>query len=64
LGRLMAYDPDKVESVAREMIKRFGDAAAHIARELAEIADEMIDLSSAEKWHNIADAIERVSSKP
>ena len=52
-------DDDDVERVALEMIKRFGDGAAHIARELAEIADVLDDLSSAERWSNIARAIER-----
>jgi hypothetical protein len=48
-----------IEQIALEMIKRFGDSAAHIARELAEIADVLDDLSSAERWSNIVRAIER-----
>jgi hypothetical protein len=53
-----------IEWIALEMIKRFGDGAARIARELAEIADVRTDLSSAEKWSNIARAIERLQPKP
>jgi len=53
-----------VERIALEMIKRFGDGAAPIARELAEIADVLADLCSAEKWSNIARSIERLQSKP
>jgi hypothetical protein len=53
-----------VERIALEMIKRFGGGAARIARELAEIADVLTDLSSAEKWSNIARTIERLQSKP
>jgi hypothetical protein len=53
-----------IERIALEMTKRFGDGAARIARELAEIADVLTDLSSAEKWSNIARAIERLQSKP
>jgi hypothetical protein len=64
LWGLMIDDADDVERVALEMIKRFDDSAAHVARELAEIAAEMINLSSAEKWLNVAAAIERLSGKP
>jgi hypothetical protein len=53
-----------IEWIALEMIKRFGDGAARIARELAEIADVRTDLSSAEKLSNIARAIERLQPKP
>ena len=57
---------DGIERVAREMIERFGELAAPVARELAAASDEVQDemLISAEAWRAIADAIERLSRKP
>jgi hypothetical protein len=59
-------DGSQIERVAREMIERFGDGAAHVARKLAEVSDEVQDemLTSAETWHEVALAIERLSVKP
>jgi hypothetical protein len=54
-------DVDDLERVALEMIKRFGDAAADIARELAERAEER-RRDTAPAWREIADAIERLLS--
>jgi hypothetical protein len=60
----MTNDPDGIKPAALEMIKRFGDAAAYVAREMAEIANERHgDILSAETWRDIADAIERLSVK-
>ena len=58
----MIYKTDGIERIAREMIDRFGEGAAHIARKLAEISDEVQDdrLPSAEAWRAVADAIERL----
>jgi hypothetical protein len=57
-------DGSQIERVAREMIEQFGDGAAHIARKLAEVSDEVQDemLTSAKTWREIADAIERLLS--
>ena len=58
-------DGDIIERTPVEMIKRFRSGAAHIARELAEIADEnQHDPSSAETWRNVADMVERLWPKP
>ena len=58
-------DGEIIERTAVEMIKRFRSAAAHIARELAEIADEnRHDPPSAETWRNVADMVERLWPKP
>jgi hypothetical protein len=47
---------DDVKRVALEMIERFGAAAVGFAREQAEIAEGLLDISSAETWRDIADA--------
>jgi hypothetical protein len=58
-------DGETIERTAVEMIKRFRSAAAHIARELAEIADDnQNDRPSAETWRNVADMVERLWPKP
>jgi hypothetical protein len=49
---------DDVDCVALEMVGRFGTEAAHVARALAERAEEC-QRASAHAWHDIADAIER-----
>ena len=49
-----------IERLALDLIERFGDFAAPIARELAEIANEPHgEILSAETWRDITDAIER-----
>ena len=52
---------DEIERIALEMIERFGEGAAYVARKLAEVSDEVQDdtLTPAETWNAIADAIER-----
>ena len=58
-------ESDIVERTAVDMIRRFRSTAAHIARELAEIAEEgQHDQPSAATWRDIADAIERLWPKP
>jgi hypothetical protein len=59
-------DGSQIECVAQEMIERFGDGAAHVARKLAEVSHEVQDemLTSAETWNAIAEAIERLFVKP
>ncbi len=58
-------DRDIIERTAVDMIKRFRSTAAHIARELAEIAEEgQHDRPSADTWRDIADAIEKLLPKP
>jgi len=54
---------DITEHVALGMIKRFDEAASWVAQELAEIEDALPDLISAERWREIAEAIERLSPK-
>lgn len=60
----MGTDHDDIDRVALEMIRHFGAAAAHTACELAEIADALPDMLSAESWRDIAAAIKRLSVKP
>ena len=61
----MSDDADDIERDARDMIKQFGNAAAHIARARAEIAEKNIrNPRLAQTWRDIADAIERLSPKP
>jgi hypothetical protein len=56
----MSSNGDDVERVALDLIERFGDFAASIARELAEIANENHGrILSAETWRDITDAVER-----
>jgi len=58
-------DGDIIERTAVDMIKRFRSSAAHIARELAEIAEENPhDRPSAETWRNVAEMVERLWPKP
>jgi hypothetical protein len=57
----MSDDTDDVERVALELIERFGAKAVHIAREQVEIATSVPD---AEAWRTVADAIERLLTKP
>jgi hypothetical protein len=62
---LRALNALTASNASREMIDRFGDGAAHIARKLAEVSDQVQDdlVTSAEAWRAIADAIERLSRK-
>jgi hypothetical protein len=57
---------DIVEGIARGMIDRFGSGAAHVARALAEVSNEVQDeaVTSAETWREIVDVIERLLVKP
>ncbi len=59
--KMHANDQD-LEHIAREMSGRFDEAAAWIAREMAEIADRMFDRNSAEWWQYIANAIDQRQS--
>ena len=50
-----------IERTALELIKLYRSGAAQIARDLAEIAAARHhDQPSAETWHDIADAIDRL----
>jgi hypothetical protein len=60
----MGTDRDEIDRVALEMIKRVGTAAAHTLCELAEIANALPDMLSAESWRDIAAPIKRLSIKP
>ena len=51
-------DDDEVECVVREMVGRFGAEAAHVARGLAESAEQH-RRATARTWREIADAINR-----
>ena len=57
----MSDDTGDIELIALEMIERFGAGAVHIAREQAEAASSVPD---AEAWCNVADAVERLLTKP
>jgi hypothetical protein len=54
-------DSDIIETIAREMIERFGAEAAHIAREQAENASSVSDAAA---WRGVAEAIERLLTEP
>ena len=57
----MTDDAGDIERDARDMIKQYGDAAAHIARVRAEIAEKNIrNPRLAQTWRDIADAIEQL----
>jgi hypothetical protein len=61
----MSDDADDIECDARDMIKQFGNAAVHVARTRAGIADKKLRSHHlAQAWRDIADAIERQSPKP
>ena len=55
-------DDESSERLTLEMIKRFGAAAEYIAREMADITKEILEMQYGEAWHDIADAIERYSN--
>jgi hypothetical protein len=56
---------DDIERTAVELIKLYRSGAAQIARDLAEIAAaHHHERPSAETWHGIAEAIERLWPKP
>ena len=52
-------DDDDVERVALEMVGRFGAETSHVTRELAKSAEGRRRYT-AQAWHDIADAIERL----
>jgi hypothetical protein len=55
---------DDIEQDALDMIAQYGDAAAHIARVQAEVAEKNIgNQRLTQAWRDIADAIERLSVK-
>jgi hypothetical protein len=56
-------DGNQIERDAREMIAWFGDAAVYLARDLAERAEGRRG-EVAQAWHDIADAIDRLSTAP
>jgi hypothetical protein len=58
----MHVNDQDLDHIAQEMSGRFDEAAAWIAREMAEIADRMFDRNSAEWWQYIASAIEQRQS--
>jgi hypothetical protein len=61
----MADNPHDIERDARDMITRFGPEAARIARVRAAIAQNNIrNPYLAEMWRAIADAVERLLTKP
>jgi hypothetical protein len=53
-------DPDEVDGVAAEFLKRHGPSAIPDLRERAEISATNGDQLSAEAWTDIADAAERL----
>ena len=53
-------DDDDLEKVAREYVQRHGPESIVILRDLAEMADAVGDVLSAETWRDIADAAERI----
>jgi hypothetical protein len=58
----MIGDTDDIERDALDIIKRFGDSAVYLARELAESAEGHRGVS-AQAWQDIADAIDQLSLK-
>ena len=51
---------EAVDQAAREAIDQHGNDAVSILRERAQVADQLSDKLSAEAWHDIADAAERM----
>jgi hypothetical protein len=65
-GKLLARVADApydLERTALEMMSRFDEASAWIARELAEVADKLSDRLSAKRWRDIASAIEQIETQ-
>jgi hypothetical protein len=60
----MPDDLDDIERVALALVAQIGRSAALLVREQAELADALPDLPSAETWRDIANAIDRLRSKP
>jgi hypothetical protein len=60
----MTDDIIDIERVPLEIIERFGSSAVNIARWQAEIVAAVPDMLLAKMWHDIADAVERLSLKP
>jgi hypothetical protein len=56
-------DGDNVERWALEMVVLLGGGAARVARGLAENAEKQ-HRASAQAWRDIADAVERLLTKP
>jgi hypothetical protein len=54
---------DYIERLALEMVVRFGGGATRVTRGLAESAEEQ-RRASAQTWRDIADAVERLLTKP
>jgi hypothetical protein len=56
---------DHIECIAWDLIARFGDLAAPIARELAAVSGEMQDhmIHPTELWRDIIDIVERLHRK-
>jgi hypothetical protein len=65
LWAIMKNYADDIEQDARDMIGQFGDAAAQVARERAEVAEKRLyNQTLAQAWRDIADAIDRLTRKP
>ena len=56
----MTNEAHAIERAARDLIKIFGDRAAHFTREHAKTMATLHNQPSTKKWHDIADAIERL----
>jgi hypothetical protein len=56
---------DRIERIAWDLIARFGDLAAPVARELAAVSDEIQEhmLYPTELWRDIINTIERLHRK-
>jgi hypothetical protein len=56
----MTDEAHAIERAAMDLIKIFGNRAAHFVREHAKVAAALPNQSSTKKWHDIANAIERL----
>jgi hypothetical protein len=63
-SQTMTEDADEVDSAVMVLADQFGRAAARLVLDYAEAVDALPDMPLAEMWHEIAAAIERLSSKP
>ncbi|HKF99560.1 MAG TPA: hypothetical protein VKB15_02985, partial [Xanthobacteraceae bacterium] len=55
-------DAALVDSYARKMMDRYGNAARQQCLDCAEIADELDDSETAKTWRDIAHLIERLQN--
>ncbi len=61
---VVTEDAQDVVHTAIALVRNFESAAVHVTRERAELSMALPHMPSAEMWHDTADAIECLRSKP